>query len=235
MQLKELWNFMQVDMAADNFEAEMRKSPNRQKLLKRRNLLLELQNNNKRIDSEIAVMQDRLEAVRDEAARLEALLKTALEELQAAPPADMDEAQRKLDSVQKLTDTISRYEQELTKMNRDAEIKDRQQREIRVRAAKVKAEFDQLKGQYDQKFQQQKAKLEEIKAEADKEAVGIDPKLMQRYKDIRKHCFPPMALLDGDRCGGCNMSLPSVVMRDIRSGEKLVECDNCGRIIYAQE
>ena len=83
MQLKELWNFMQVDMAADNFEAEMRKSPNRQKLLKRRNLLLELQNNNKRIDSEIAVMQDRLEAVRDEAARLEALLKTALEELQA--------------------------------------------------------------------------------------------------------------------------------------------------------
>ena len=149
VQLKELWNFMQVDMAADNFEAEMRKSPNRQKLLKRRNLLLELQNNNKRIDSEIAVMQDRLEAVRDEAARLEALLKTALEELQAAPPADMDEAQRKLDSVQKLTDTISRYEQELTKMRKDADSRDRQQKDIRVRAAKAKQEYDQIKAVYD--------------------------------------------------------------------------------------
>ena len=31
------------------------------------------------------------------------------------------------------------------------------------------------------------------------------------------------------------MSLPSVVMRDIRSGAKLVECDNCGRIIFAKE
>ena len=90
-------------------------------------------------------------------------------------------------------------------------------------------------GEIEETRERAKAKLEEIKAEADKEAVGIDPKLMQRYKDIRKHCFPPMALLDGDRCGGCNMSLPSVVMRDIRSGEKLVECDNCGRIIYAQE
>ena len=94
MQLKELWNFMQVDMAADNFEAEMRKSPNRQKLLKRRNLLLELQNNNKRIDSEIAVMQDRLEAVRDEAARLEALLKTNAFDVQQAETAAAPAAEK---------------------------------------------------------------------------------------------------------------------------------------------
>ena len=232
MQLKELWNFMQVDMAADNFEAEMRKSPNRQKLLKRRNLLLELQNNNKRIDSEIAVMQDRLEAVRDEAARLEALLKTALEELQAAPPADMDEAQRKLDSVQKLTDTISRYEQELTKMRKDADSRDRQQKEIRVRAARTKQEYDQLKTVYDEEFKRDQQTLKTMRANIEKEAAKLDQALLSRYRAIKQHCTPPMAKLVDGQCGGCFMSLPSATLRELKLGEKTVECDNCGRILY---
>ena len=33
MQLDTLWQFMQVDMEADGFEAKMRQSANRQKLL----------------------------------------------------------------------------------------------------------------------------------------------------------------------------------------------------------
>ena len=234
VQLKELWNFMQVDMAADNFEAEMRKSPNRQKLLKRRNLLLELQNNNKRIDSEIAVMQDRLEAVRDEAARLEALLKTALEELQAAPPADMDEAQRKLDSVQKLTDTISRYEQELTKMRKDADSRDRQQKDIRVRAAKAKQEYDQIKAVYDKEYKQDTAKLAEMKKNIEAEVAKQNPELLERYRSIKQHCTPPMARLADGQCCGCFMQLPSATLRALKEGT-LVECDNCGRILYCEE
>ena len=234
VQLKELWNFMQVDMAADNFEAEMRKSPNRQKLLKRRNLLLELQNNNKRIDSEIAVMQDRLEAVRDEAARLEALLKTALEDLQAAPPADMDEAQRKLDSVQKLTDTISRYEQELTKMRKDADSRDRQQKDIRVRAAKAKQEYDQIKAVYDKEYKQDTAKLAEMKKNIGVEAAKQNPELLERYRSIKQHCTPPMARLADGQCCGCFMQLPSATLRTLKEGT-LVECDNCGRILYCEE
>ena len=227
MQLKELWNFMQVDMAADNFEAEMRKSPNRQKLLKRRNLLLELQNNNKRIDSEIAVM-------RDAAARLEALLKTALEELQAAPPADMDEAQRKLDSVQKLTDTISRYEQELTKMRKDADSRDRQQKDIRVRAAKAKQEYDQIKAVYDKEYKQDTAKLAEMKKNIEAEAAKQNPERLERYRSITQHCTPPMARLADGQCCGCFMQLPSATLRALKEGT-LVECDNCGRILYCEE
>ena len=124
VQLKSLWDFMQVDMAADNFEQEMRKSPNRQKLIKRRNFLMEQQSNMKKIEGEIAVMQDRLEAVRDEASRLEGVLKTTLEDITANPPSNLEETQRKLDAVQKLTDTLSRYEQELVKMRKDADTRD---------------------------------------------------------------------------------------------------------------
>ena len=34
------------------------------------------------------------------------------------------------------------------------------------------------------------------------------------------------------QCGGCFMSLPSATLRELKLGEKTVECDNCGRILY---
>ena len=39
MQLDTLWQFMQVDMETDRFEAKMRQSANRQKLIKQRDFL----------------------------------------------------------------------------------------------------------------------------------------------------------------------------------------------------
>jgi hypothetical protein len=75
MQLNLLWNYMQYDMEADRFEAAMRNAPDRLKLLKQRDFLLEQQNNVKRIERETAAMSDRLEAVRDEAKRLQGLIR----------------------------------------------------------------------------------------------------------------------------------------------------------------
>ena len=74
MQLDTLWNFMQVDMQADKFEGQMRQSPNRQKLVKARDFLKDQQANMKKLENDVAAMQDRLEAVEDEAARLEKVL-----------------------------------------------------------------------------------------------------------------------------------------------------------------
>ena len=41
-----------------------------------------------------------------------------------------------------------------------------------------------------------------------------------------------MAKLINGQCSGCFMSLPSATLLDIRSGDRIVECDNCGRILY---
>lgn len=235
VKLKALWDFMQVDMAADNFEAEMRKSPNRQKLIKRRNFLMEQQANMKKIEGEIAVMQDRLEAVRDEAKRLEGVLASTLEDISANPPATLEDTQRKLDAVQKLSDTLSHYEQELSRMRRDADSRDRQQKDIRVRAAKAKQEYDQVRQVYDKEFKEDSAKLSQMRADIEKEAAKQDRALLSRYRAIKQHCTPPMALLSNDQCCGCFVQLPSATLRLINDGNEVVECDNCGRILYCEE
>ena len=232
MQLDSLWQFMQVDMEADGFESRMRQSANRQKLIKQRDFLKDQQANMKKLESDVAVMQDRLEAVKDEAARLEKVLEALSQEINDNPPSTVEEAQKQSEAVTKLLDSLSRYEHELQKMRKDADTKDRQQKEIRVRAAKTKVEFDQLKVEYDKEFKADTEKLQQMRANTEKEAKKIDPKLLAKYRSIKQHCTPPMAKLINGQCSGCFMSLPSATLLDIRSGEQIVECDNCGRILY---
>jgi len=235
MQLDVLWQFMQVDMEADRFETKMRQSENRQKLIKQRNFLMEQQTNMKKLENDVSVMQDRLEAVRDEATRLEKSLNTLCSEIEANPPKTAEEAEKKSESVQKLLDTLSRYEQELQKMRKDAEIKDRQQKEIRVRAAKTKIEYDQLKQVYDAEFKADTVQLQKMREQTEKEAGKVDAALLERYRNIKQHCTPPMAKLIEGQSSGCFMSLPSATLLEIKSGTRIVECDNCGRILYVED
>ena len=232
MQLDTLWQFMQVDMEADGFENKMRQSANRQKLIKQRDFLKDQQVNMKKLENDVAVMQDRFEAVQDEADRLEKVLDNLSKEIEANPPQSIEEAQKQAESVQKLLDTLTRYEQELQKMRKDADVKDRQQKEIRVRAAKTKVEFDQLKVEYDKEFKADTATLQKMRANTEQEAKKIDPALLAKYRSIKQHCTPPMAKLINGQCSGCFMSLPSATLLEIRNGERIVECDNCGRILY---
>ncbi len=235
MQLDKLWQFMQVDMEADRFEAKIRQSEKRQKLLKQRNFILDQQNNMKKLEGEVAAMADRLEAVRDESERLQKQLSALTEEMEKNPPQSAEEADAQMAPVQKLMETLSRYEQELSKMRKDAELRDRQQRDIRVSAARTKAEYDALKGDYDVEFKRDTAELKKMRARTDAEAAKLDANLIERYRAIKQHCTPPMAKLVNGQCSGCFMSLPSATLLKLKDGNELILCDNCGRIIYCEE
>ena len=231
MKLNELWNFMQVDMAASNFENQMRQAPNRQKLLKQRNVLGELQTNMKKLESEIAIMADRIEAVKDEYTRLEASLKTLIEQIESKPPETLEAIEKQAQAVQKVTDSLSRYEHELQKMRKDAEARDRQQKEIRTRAAKTKMEYDALKKEYDIEFKRDSEQLTSMKNQVEAASATVDAELLAKYKEIKQHIQPPMSKLINDQCSGCFMSLPSATLSRVK-GNEIVVCDNCGRILY---
>lgn len=235
MQLDKLWQFMQLDMEADRFENGIRQSEKRQKLLKQRNFLMDQQNNMKKIEGDVVAMSDRLEAVSDEAQRLQKTLDALLEEIENNPPKSAEEADARIEPVQKLMDKLSRYEQELSKMRKDADTKDRQQRDIRVRAAKTKQEFDLLKKDYDVEFKRDTAELKAMRDKTDAEAAKLDPALLEKYRSVKRHVTPPMAKLIDGQCSGCFISLPGATMLEIKNGENMVVCDNCGRILFNAE
>ena len=229
-QLQLLWNYQQADIAVDRTESNIKRSPTRQKLVKLRDYLVEQQNTIKHIEEEVGNMADRLEVLKDAVARTEDQLKTLQAKIESEPATDSAAAASYIADVQKLLNKINDYEQEIKRIRKDAGDRERLQHDVKVRAAKAKNEFDTLKATYDEEYQGKANELQQMKKELEEKAKEIAPEYMEKYITIKRHSVPPLARLLGDQCGGCNMSLPSSVVRNIKAGKE-VECENCGRLL----
>ena len=233
--MQSLWNFQKYDMDADRFELQMRRSPTRQKLVKHREFLLSQQESMRKIEGDVVAMGQRVEVIRADVAKMEEELRDLQDTLREEEPETIEIARKSLSHAQKLVSSLVRVEQELSKIRKDADTRGRQQHEVRVRAAKVRTEFDELKKVYDVEYKKDAETLAKLRADAAKAAEGIPKEAMEKYQQVKQHNVPPIAkLLDGSRCGGCNMNLPQAVLRNVRTGAASVECENCGRIVLVE-
>ena len=226
-----LWQYQQADMAADAFEREIKRSPNRVALKKNREFLVEQQNAVKRMEQEVVEMTDRIDVIRVAITRMEEQLTALQKRMESNPPADLKQAQELAHDAQKLLGDLSDYEREMKRIQKDATERERAEKEIRVKYAKVKAEYDQQKVAYEAEYADQLKQLEEKRAQAQEKAREVEPALLEKYALVKKHCVPPVARLYGDQCGGCNMSLPQVTIRKFKNDVQYIECENCGRMI----
>ena len=226
-----LWQYQQADMAADAFEREIKRSPNRIALKKNREFLVEQQNAVKRMEQEVAETVDRIDVIKVAIARIEGQLAALQSRMEKNPPANLQQAQELTRDAQKLLGTLTDYERELKRIQKDAADRERSEKEIRVKYAKVKAEYDQQKVAYEAEYGEQMKQLEEKRAAAQEKAKLVDAALLEKYAQVKKHCVPPVARLYSDQCGGCNMSLPQVTLRKFKNDVLYIECENCGRMI----
>ncbi len=226
-----LWQFHQADMDADALEGEIKRAPTRIALMKNRDFLVEQQNAVKRMEEEVSEMVDRVDVIKDAIARLEEQLTVLQKRMADSPPATLEQAKELSQDAQKLLSGITSYEQEMKRIQQDAADRDRLEKDIRMKYAKVKAEYDKQKVAYEAEYKEQMKALEDKRRITQDKTKGIDPQLLERYQLIKQHCVPPVARLIGDQCGGCNMSLPSVTLRNLKTGSSIIECETCGRMI----
>ena len=226
-----LWQYQQADMAADAFEREIKRSPNRVALKKNREFLMEQQNAVKRMEQEVVEMADRIEVIKVAITRIEGQLAALQARMENNPPADLKQAQDLARDAQKLLTNLNDYEHEMKRIQKDAADHERSEKEIRVKYAKVKAEYDQQKVAYEAEYADQVKQLEAKQAVAQEKSKSVESTLLTKYAQVKKHCVPPVARLYGDQCGGCNMSLPQVTLRKFKNDVFYIECENCGRMI----
>lgn len=229
-QLEMLWAYQQEDIKADKIANDIRRSPKRQQLEKKRDFIMEQQKLYKQIEEQVAAMADRMDMIHHAIPRCEEQLKALTERAEKNPPADLDAVRALIAEVNACRSTIANYENEMRKIVKESAEHVNRQRSIRHEVAKEKVEFDTLKVSYDKELQEQKKLLEDQREVARQKAEGIDPSLMEQYNVIKKHITPPMSRLISDQCGGCNTALPSAALRKIKSGE-ILECETCGRMI----
>ena len=134
-----------------------------------------------------------------------------------------------------LNDRIRRKEEELKKLTQ--EMKDFQSRlaNIQRKVANAKKEYVDVKKHYDVEVKKINEELGKLKEQRDKIGEGIDKALLAKYKNIKASRSPVISILMGNQCDGCFMSLASLVVQRVKDGKRIVECENCGRILFDKE
>lgn len=78
-------------------------------------------------------------------------------------------------------------------------------------------------------------RAEVVKLNTDRQAYipQVDKTLLREYERIlKKREGVAITEIVGESCGGCHMSIRAQSVNEIRIGEKMVECEACGRIVY---
>jgi predicted nucleic acid-binding Zn-ribbon protein len=101
----------------------------------------------------------------------------------------------------------------------DREIKEKE-KEFTAYSRSVEAELEAL----GKEAQEAQAQWEEAAKLLDQEALGQYRRLMERYSLA-------VVAVDGEVCGGCNMSLTPQTINLLLRRQELILCMNCGRIL----
>ncbi len=82
----------------------------------------------------------------------------------------------------------------------------------------------------EQNLQQQRA---ELATGREGLAGSVEPGLLSRYERLRRNKGPRVVVgIEHGACGGCHVSLPAQVVIACRAQEEVVQCPNCGRILF---
>lgn len=235
IQLEPLWNYQKADLALYRFERGLKNSETRNKLLKVRSQIMEQQNSVKRLEQQLKKSQSELRRIHEELrvcqkkaedvqAQIEQGAYTELKQVRQAI-RQLEEATKSLNGEKKLLQEVADLGNNTEKVLKTA----------RNNMLEGKAEFDRLKAIHDEELQKATPELDRLNAELKAMEPGLDPALLAQYQAIKKNRANPVALVENEQCQGCNMSLPSLTLSRLRDGKEIVECENCGRILYDRQ
>lgn len=132
------------------------------------------------------------------------------------------------DKISKTEDKILQIMEKIEQTNVELEEKKKEVAEAEKKL-KEQENFLRLEEERLNKLLEEKQEIrKKIAAEIDETSLAIYQKLWNRYKNKGLAVVP----IKGEVCGGCFLSLPPQVVVDIKTNKKLIQCENCSRILY---
>ena len=102
--------------------------------------------------------------------------------------------------------------------------------------AQQESELNQNKQNLSQEIENLKAKPDALHKQEEEIVPGIDSEIIFKFERIikSKHSKGIVAV-KGNVCDGCHMILPAQFANEVHTGEKIVFCPYCSRILYYEE
>ena len=135
--------------------------------------------------------------------------------------------------IEKLQREAANLEKEIKQLFHTLDEAITEYQKTRQQGAKAKKEYDQLKLVCQKEKDVASIDMLAVDRKMEELEKRVNPTLMSRYKRARLHNANPVVEVRDGKCSGCNMSLPSLAIRRLVGEDMILECENCGRLLYA--
>lgn len=231
-QLDYLWEYQKLDLRMDELENKKKNCPARKELYKSIKYLKDQQENLLKLNDNVDKKNHIYNRIYNDFQKISMTLKEEEEILNSGNITSfkqLDQIEKKLSDIQKKLD---QKKKELTDLLKEMDSLNKKLQGVTQRLRKGKKEYDKYKKEYDLVIKDVEAEYDEVKAKRDSIKEKLDDSLLKKYNAIKGNHRLVMAEIQQDRCGGCNMVLASLVVQNVRDKAGVIECENCGRILY---
>lgn len=230
--------YQQTEQKKLEAEQAVRSTPARQKLSRLHKLLKTQQATIQKLTEETETRLSQINKLSEQAKRLEERIELENSELatitgdEESTAAEMTELRVDIERLQK---EINQVVREAKKLLSEAEKAAEEYRETNLTAKNAKKEYDQIRAVCEKERDDSAEMLASFDEKLEQIRKDVDPALFQRYEKVKQHYAAPIVPVIGGKCSGCNMSLPMVMLKRLNAPDAVLECENCGRILYSEQ
>lgn len=230
--------YQQTEQKKLEAEQAVRSTPARQKLSRLHKLLKTQQATIQKLTEETETRLSQINKLSEQAKRLEERIELENSELatitgdEESTAAEMTELRVDIERLQK---EINQVVREAKKLLSEAEKATEEYRETNLTAKNAKKEYDQVRAVCEKERDDSAEMLASFDEKLEQIRKDVDPALFQRYEKVKQHYAAPIVPVIGGKCSGCNMSLPMVMLKRLNAPDAVLECENCGRILYSEQ
>lgn len=232
-----LYEYQQADAELEAYEKQLKSTPTRKQLIKLQNYLKKQQAVLRDMENKALVEQNALSEIDSQYERMIELLNKKhknIGEYEKMDPEELDyNVVRDLVHEYEVTyDNIVKQKSKALAVQKKAEDTQSRLKDILVHVSKAQNDFAALKKQHEEELRAGADTLDKLRKAAELAASKVEPALLERYNRIKQNKPMPVTFLKDGRCTGCNMELPSRDLAKLKKEGAIVECENCGRILY---
>jgi len=231
-QLDLLLKYQNLDILVDNCENQRKSSPLRQKLIELKNYLTDQQTLLLKLEAETDKKNVVLNRINHEFESCANELVSERVKLESEHVKTLRQTEQMRDIALEIKERLNRKSQELTKLLDEINTFEKKLDSIRINIIRAKKEYTGVKAKYDEEFEIFQKESAVLKGDRDAVGANVDVSLLARYVKIKDRRSTAVVMIENERCGGCNMMLASVLLQSIRDKNDIIECENCGRLLY---
>ncbi len=225
--------YQTADADLRKIEKTLSESEERKKAVSAKKYLEGVEENVNKLDVRAAELTATYEQATEEQLKLQEQQNVISESL--AGVEDEKEAAYLIKKAEELISKIKALGAKATKILGEIQALMKEYATIKNTTKAAKAQYAENAEKYNALKDSVKAEKEKVEKQLESLKKDVDPSLMERYAKKRAgKIYPVLYEVRGDVCGACNMQLSMAEMNKLKNGE-IIDCDQCGRLIYQKK